>query len=223
MPTREQVLAALDKIWAGDTSILAQGGVRANASPKLTITKLTCVQETLEPGKDEMAIGTVATALRVLDNGSIKLETTTKQVALGDFKKDTVAVFDPPTPIATFDQIETPTALSAQLVLAEVDVAGGIDTVLKDLVDGLENRLNGKQLTAIFATAAGLVALYPIGEMIFFGSVTIAEIALFVAEIALVMLCAAVVAALILAVVHLFRDEIFPTQATALSLAPPAG
>jgi hypothetical protein len=42
-PTREQVLAALDKIWAGDTSILAQGGVRAIASPRLTITKLTCV------------------------------------------------------------------------------------------------------------------------------------------------------------------------------------
>lgn len=59
--------------------------------------------------------------------------------------------------------------------------------------------------------------------MIFFGSVTIAEIALFVAEIALVMLCAAVVAALILAVVHLFRDEIFPTQATALSLDAAGG
>ena len=221
-PTREQVLAELDKIWAGDTSILAQGGVRAIASPKLNINKLSCVQDTLEPGKDEMAIGTVATRLRVLDDGTIELVTSSKETALGDFKKDTVATFDPARTIASFDAIETPATLSVHLVLAETDPAGGLQRVLKDLLDGLENRLNGKQLTAIFASATGLVVLVP-AAMSITGAITLVVILNFILGMALVVLCAAVVAALILAIAHMFRDEIFATQVTSLSLDAAGG
>jgi hypothetical protein len=217
--TEQEVQAAAERLMAGDTMAFAQPVPRAIVSRALNINKLTCVQDTLEPGKDEMAVGTVATALRVLADGTISTAIATLQTDLGQFKKDDAVPFNPPKAIASFGDVETPTILSVHLVLAETDIAGGINAVLADLADGLENRLNNKKFTALFSSAAALVAVYPVGAAIFEGAViTVATISAFLVAIALIMLLAAAVAALLLALFHLFRDEIFPTQAVALAL-----
>lgn len=217
--TAQQVAAAAEKLFSGNLSAFAQPTPRAIVSRSLAISRLTCVQDTLEPGKDEMVIGTVATALRVLPDGSISTAVTTKETGLGKFKKDDATSFNPPRAIASFGNVETPTVLSVHLVLAESDIAGGVNAVLRDLVDGVEDRLNNKQFVALFSSSAALVAVYPVGAEIFAGFVvTAATISSFLIIIGLIMLAAAIVAALILALFHLFRDEIFPTQAVALSL-----
>jgi hypothetical protein len=216
--TQQQVQAAADKIMAGDTAAFAQPTPRAIVSRALNINKLICVQDTIEPGKDEMVIGTVATALRVLADGTISTVVTTKQTDLGQFKKDDDIPFSQKA-IASFANVETPSVLSVHLVLAESDIAGGVNAVLKDLVDGVENRLNNKKFTAFFASAAALVAVYPVAVAILDGAlITLASLAGIIVVVALIMLAAAVVAALLLAIFHLFRDEIFPTQSVALAL-----
>jgi hypothetical protein len=217
--TAQQVQAAADKLMAGDLTAFAALAPRAIVSRNLNINRLTCVQDTMEPGKDEMVIGTVATALRVLADGTISTNVVTKQTDLGKFQKDDDVVFNPPKAIATFGDVETPTVLSVHLVLAEADVAGGVNAVLRDLVDGVENRLNNKKFTALFSSAAGLVAAYPVGLAVLGGaSMTLASLAAILIFVGLIMLLAAIVAALLLAIFHLFRDEIFPTQAVALAL-----
>ena len=217
--TEQQVRAAAEKLMAGDTAAFAQPTPRAIVSRALNINRLTCVQDTLEPGADEMVVGTVATALRVLADGTISAAVATKQTDLGKFRKDDDVPFSPPRAIASFANVETPAILSVHLVLAEADIAGGVDAVLRDLVDGLENRLNGKKFTALFSSAAGLVAAYPVGVAILGGAgITAATLAAIVVAVALIMLLAAAVAALLLALFHLFRDEIFPTQAVAIAL-----
>src|SRR5690606_27160515 len=123
-----------------------------------------------EPGKDEMVVGTVATALRVLADGTISAAVTTEQTDLGQFKKDDDVVFNPGKAIASFAGVETPSVLSVHLVLAETDIAGGVNAVLRDLVDGVENRLNGKKFMALFSRAAALVAVYPVGVAILDGA-----------------------------------------------------
>jgi hypothetical protein len=217
--TEQQVKAAADKLMAGDTAAFAQPTPRAIVSRALNINRLTCVQDTIEPGADEMVVGTVATALRVLADGTISTAVATKQTDLGKFRKDDDVTFSPPRAIASFANVETPAILSVHLVLAEADIAGGVNAVLRDLVDGVENRLNGKKFTALFSSAAGLVAAYPVGVAILGGAViTLADLAVILIISGLIMLLAAVVAALLLALFHLFRDEIFPTQAVALAL-----
>jgi hypothetical protein len=217
--TQQQVQAAAEKIMAGDTTAFAQPTPRAIVSRALNINRLTCVQDTIEPGKDEMVIGTVATALRVLADGTISTAVATKEVDLGQFKKDDSTAFVPPKPIASFANVETPSVLSVHLVLAETDIAGGVNAVLKDLVDGVENRLNGKKFTALFSSAAGLAAAYPVGVAILGGAVmTLGDLAVILVLVGLIILAAAVVAALLLAIFHMFRDEIFPTQSVALAL-----
>jgi hypothetical protein len=216
--TEQQVLAEIEKMFAGDMSVIGQPVPRAIVSRALDINRLTCVQDTLEPGRDDMVIGTVATALRILDDGTISTAVATREVDLGKFRKDDTTTFNPPRPIATFDNVETPIALVVHLVLAESDIGGGINAVLRDLVDGVENRLNGKKFTALFSSAAALVASYPLATSLIVGGLSLAELVAFLIWIAIVMLLAAIVAALILAVFRLFRDEIFPTQSLALSL-----
>jgi hypothetical protein len=216
--TEQQVRAEVEKMFAGDMSLIGQAVPRAIVSRALEINRLTCVQDTLEPGNDEMVIGTVATALRILDDGTITTAVATREVDLGKFRKNDSTAFNPPRPIATFSNVESPIALVVHLVLAESDIAGGVNAVLRDLVDGVENRLNGKKFTALFSSAAALVASYPLAAAIFVGAVSLAELALFLVWIAVVLVLAAVVAALLLAVFRLFRDEIFPTQSLALSL-----
>jgi hypothetical protein len=165
-----------------------------------------------------MVIGTVATALRVLADGTISTAVTTKQTDLGQFKKDDSVPFSQKA-IASFTNVETPSVLSVHLVLAEADIAGGVNAVLKDLVDGVENRLNGKKFTALFSSAAALVAVYPVGLAVLGGSLlSFVDLVVILAYLGLIVLIAAVVAALLLAVFHLFRDEIFPTQSVALAL-----
>jgi hypothetical protein len=217
--TAQQVEAAAQKLMSGDLAAFAQPTPRAIVSHALNINNLLCVQDTIEPGKDDMVIGTVATALRVLADGTISTVVVTKQTDLGKFAKGDNVPFNPPKAIASFANVETPTVLSVHLVLAETDVAGGVNAVLKDLVDGVENRLNGKQFTALFSSAAALVAVYPVGAAIFGGAaVTLGTLATVLIILGLIMLLAAVVAALLLALFHLFRDEIFPTQSVALAL-----
>jgi hypothetical protein len=82
----------------------------------------------------------------------------------------------------------------------------------------VENRLNGKEITAILATAAELVAIVPIAMTLTAGSL-LAQIVALVIISAIVMLCAAIVAVLLQALIQIFRDEIFPTETTSLSLA----
>jgi hypothetical protein len=216
--TKQQIEAAAASIMAGDTSGFAQATPRAIVSRSVNINQLTCVQDTIEPGADEMVIGTVATALRVLADGSITTNVATRQTDLGKFKQNDSVSFEPPKAIASFANVETPTALLVHLVLAEADVAGGVEAVLRDLVDGVENRLNGKQFTALFSSAAALVAIYPVGAAIFETGVMLATVTGFLVAIGLIMLAAAIVAALLLGLFHLFRDEIFATQTTALAL-----
>jgi hypothetical protein len=217
--TQQQVQAAADKIMAGDTTAFAQPTPRAIVSRALNINRLTCVQDTLEPGKDEMVVGTVATALRVLADGTVSTAVATKQTDLGKFNKNDDVTFNPGKAIASFANVETPSVLSVHLVLAETDIAGGVNAVLKDLVDGVENRLNGKKFTALFSSAAALVAIYPVGAAILGGAViTLSSLAAIIVAVALIMLAAAIVAQLLLAIFHLFRDEIFPTQSFALAL-----
>lgn len=217
--TEQAVMAAAEKLMAGDTTAFAQPTPRAIVSRALNINRLTCVQDTLEPGADEMVVGTVATAIRVLADGTINTAVATKQTDLGKFRKDDDVAFNPPRPIASFANVETPAILNVHLVLAEADVAGGVNAVLRDLVDGLENRLDGKKFTALFSSAAGIAAAYPVGAAILGGAgITLATLSTILIVVALIMLLAAAVAALLLAIFHLFRDEMFPTQAVALAL-----
>lgn len=222
--TQQDVQAAAERIMAGDTSGFAQPTPRAIVSRALNINRLISVQDTIEPGKDEMAIGTVATALRVLADGTVSTAVATKQIELGQFKKNDNVPFNPPKPIASFANVETPSVLSVHLVLAETDIAGGVNAVLKDLVDGVENRLNGKKFTALFSSAAALVAVYPVGVAVLGGAViTLSSLIAIIVGVALILLAAAIVAQLLLAIFHLFRDEIFPTQSVALALDAAGG
>ena len=222
--TQQDVQAAAERIMAGDTSGFGQATPRAIVSRALNISQLTCVQDTIEPGKDDMVIGTVATALRVLADGTISTAVVTKQTDLGQFKKDDSTTFNPPKPIASFANVETPSVLSVHLVLAEADIAGGVNAVLKDLVDGVENRLNNKKFTALFSSATALVAVYPVGVAVLGGAViTLSSLIAIIVGVALLMLAAAIVAQLLLAIFHLFRDEIFPTQSVALALDAAGG
>lgn len=214
---RQEVMAALERIMAGDYSLLAQPTPRVIVAPALKINSLECVQDSAEPGKDEIKIGAVATTTRVLANGTLSVDSRIiDPIDFGKFKKDDLNPFNPAKLIAAFET-DTPAAVTVHLVLFEDDLFGGIKPVLKDLVDGLENRLNGKQLTAIFASAAELVAIVPIGIALAGGQI-LAMVIGFIVVSAVVVLAAAVVAALLLALIQLFRDEIFPTQATSLSL-----
>ena len=214
---RQEVMAALERIMAGDYSLLAQATPRANVSPALNISRLECIQDSLEPGKDEILVGAVATTTRILADGTLSVDSRIiDPIDFGKFEKGNAKSFSPAKRIAGF-QIETPAAVTVHLVMVEDDFLGGIKPVLKDLVDGLESRLNGKQLTAIFASAAELVAIVPIGIALA-GGQALAMVISFIVISAVVVLAAAVVAALLLALIQLFRDEIFPTQATSLSL-----
>ena len=210
-------MAALERIMAGDYSLLAQATPRANVVPALNISRLECVQDSAEPGKDEILIGAVASTTRVLADGTLSVDARIiDPIDFGKFQKDEAKAFNPAQRIASF-QFELPAAATVHLVMVEDDLLGGIKPVLKDLLDGLENRLNNKQLVAIFATAAELVAIVPIGMAIASGAL-LTEIVAFVVISAVVVLAAAIVAALLLGLFHLFRDEIFPTQATSLSI-----
>ena len=159
---RQEVMAALEAIMAGDNTLLAEAAaLRANVAPSLRINSLECIQDTLELGQDEILIGAVATVTRVLADGTLSVESRIiDPIDFGKFKRGDFKPFNPAKLIADF-QIETPATATVHLVMVEDDLLGGIDPVLRDLVDGLENRLDKKQLTAIFATAAELVAIVP--------------------------------------------------------------
>lgn len=215
-----QLRAEIDKLYAGDFAAIASGTPRAIVSRALNINSLTCVQDTLEPGKDEMVVGTVATTLRVLGDGTVSTAVTTSEVDLGQFKKSDAVTFDPPRPIAAFDAIETPAVLSVHLVLAESDIAGGVGAVLRDLVDGIENRFNGKKFTALITSASLLVAIVPVAAAVVDGTI-IAVIVNMAVLFGLVAIIAAAIAALLVAIFALFRDEVFPTQTVAISLDEP--
>ena len=214
---RKEVIDALERIMEGDYSILAQPVPAALVAPSLKINSLECVQDSAEPGADEMKIGAVATTTRVLADGTLSVASRiVGPIDLGKFRKDDLKTFDPAKLIAAF-QADSPAAVTVHVVLFEDDLFGGINSVLKDLVDGLENRLNGKQLSAIFGSAAALVAAVPLG-MYLAGGELLFEIIVFIILSGLIVLAAAIVAALLLALIQLFRDEIFPTQTTSLSL-----
>lgn len=220
--TEAQALAAAEQLMSGDLSGLAISP-RAIVNRQLNINSLTCVQDTLEPGKDDMVVGTVASAIRVLADGTISIATQTRETDLGKFKKGDSTVFSPPLSIATFEQIETPTILSVHLVLAETDLAGGVGAVLRDLVDGVENRLNGKSFTAFFSSASALVAAVPLAMYVAGGPNGIGAIVAWVVTMGIVAIAAAIVGALLFALFKLFRDEIFPTETVALSLDAAGG
>jgi hypothetical protein len=212
---RDEIMAGLEQVLAGDFSVFGATGPTVEAS--LSISRLECVQDTAEPGADEIAIGAVATTTRVLADGTLSVDSRIiDPIDMGKFRKDDVVDFNPALQIAAF-QAATPAALTVHMVMIEDDLLGGIKPVLKDLVDGLENRLDKKQIVALFATAAELVAIVPIGMAIASGGL-LTQIIAFIVISAVVMVAAAIVATLLLALVQIFRDEIFPTQTTSLSV-----